>query len=110
MAIKGDNNESKEVERKEDIIETQNEGEKDKEDVIEDEVKGDQKEDDDIKLQLDRLFDAVNGITADIDSMKETVSSFVDFGGVVTEVNDNEVIESEDKPKFVPIEELDLRL
>lgn len=101
----------KEIKDKEDVIETQNEGEKDKEDVIEDEVKDDQRTDDDIKAQLDRLFDAVDGITKDVAGIKDTVAGFVDYGGVVQEPA---IIEAEspvnDNKKFTPIEDLDLSL
>lgn len=98
-------------ERKEDIIETQNEVEKDKEDVIEDEVKYDQKTDDDIKGQLDRMFDSINGISERINKIESTVAGFVDYGGIVREDAGNETIEeNNDNKKFVPIEDLDLTL
>lgn len=98
-------------ERKENIIETQNEGEKDKEDVIEDEVKDDQKTDDDIKGQLDRMFDSINGISERINKIESTVAGFVDYGGVVREDSNVDTIEANnDDKKFIPIEDLDLTL
>lgn len=111
MAEKNESKATETEEHKEDVIETQNEGTNDKEDVIEDEVKDDQKTDDDIKAQLDRMFDSINGISQRIDNIESTVSDFVDYGGVVREDINSDVIDNNnDDKKFVPIEDLDLML
>ena len=104
------NNVADETTDKEDVIETQDEGEVDKEDVIEDEVRDTERQDNDVMGKIGELFDTIDSLRADMITIKDNMNQFVEAGGVVRE-EDSSVIEYDaDKSDFVPIEELDLNL
>lgn len=100
-----------EIKDKEDVIETQNEGEIDKENVIEDEVKDDERENDDVMGKIGELFDIMDSMRAEMISMKDSMSQFVEAGGVIheDEVIDAD-IDNDGDSDFVPIEALDLSI
>ena len=105
------NNNAEEIEDKEDVIETQNEGETDKEDVIEDQNDDIEGQDYAIIKRLDDFAAELESIRSDIKRVSDMASAFVDSGAVIREgdVNDLDVDDDGD-PDFVPIEKLDLNL
>lgn len=105
------NNSAEEIEDKEDVIETQNEGETDKEDVIEDQNDDIEGKDDAIMARIDELFGEMESIRGELKSVRDMASAFVDSGAVIREGDVNDLdVDYDGDPDFVPIEELDLNL
>ncbi len=100
-----------EIENKEDVIETQDEGEIDKEDVIEDQNDDIEGKDDAIIKRLDSFAAELESIRGEIKRVSDMASAFVDSGAVIREgdTDDNDVDDGVDSD-YVPIEELDLSL
>lgn len=111
MDKKNANNNAEEIEDKEDVIETQNEGETDKEDVIEDQNDDIEGKDDAIMKRLDGFAAELESIRGDIKRVSDMASAFVDSGAVIREGDVNDLdVDNDGDPDFVPIEELDLNL
>lgn len=106
-----------EIKDKEDVIEDQNDSEKDNEDVIEDkeDVIEDQNDydkgvDDRIYRMVERMDARLDSLEKNILSIKDSTSQFVEAGGVIREDNELDIREDSYDDAYVPIEELDLNL
>lgn len=98
------------TEQKEDVIETQDSGIIDKEDVIEDENETDARKDDEILRLIGDLAESVTAMKAQMVSMKDTVSQFIDAGAVIREDDNPGNSGGSDKPSFQRIEDMDFSI
>lgn len=101
------------TEDKEDVIEDQNDTVEDKEDVIEDQNDSIESDDNKVLNVLGEVMDAISGLKADLITIKESTSLFVENGGVIREDVNDTIVESstpQDDTIITPIDELDLNI